>query len=82
LSDEQTTATVAPLAAKALAAASASPYANDQAHYKADAARAYTNAADTTHAVAIWRDLAKNDASPQAAEAHLRIGELTVKPAK
>jgi tetratricopeptide (TPR) repeat protein len=65
-----------------LAAAAASPYPNDQAHFKANAARAYTNAADTAHAVAIWRELAKNDASPQAAEAHLRLGELTVRPAK
>ncbi|HTD63070.1 MAG TPA: tetratricopeptide repeat protein [Gemmatimonadaceae bacterium] len=65
-----------------LAAASASPFPNDQAHFKANAARAYTNAADTAHAVAIWRELAKNDATPQAAEAHLRLGELTVHAAK
>jgi tetratricopeptide (TPR) repeat protein len=65
-----------------LAAASASPYPNEQARYKAFAARSYTNAADTTQAVAIWRDLLKNDASPESAEARLRIGELTVRPAK
>jgi predicted negative regulator of RcsB-dependent stress response len=65
-----------------LAAAAASPYPNEQARYKSFAARSYTNAADTAHAVAIWADLSKNDASPEAAEAHLRIGELTVRPAK
>ena len=65
-----------------LAAAAATPYPNDQAHWKAFAARSYVNAADTTHAVAIWRDLAKNDTSPEAAEAKLRLGELTVRPAK
>jgi len=65
-----------------LAAALASPYPNDQAQWKASAARAYTNAADTTRALAIWRELAKNDASPESAEAHLRIGELAARPAK
>jgi tetratricopeptide (TPR) repeat protein len=65
-----------------LAAAAASPYPSDQAHWKAFAARSYTNAADTAQAVAIWRDLAKNDTSPDAAEAKLRLGELTVRPAK
>jgi predicted negative regulator of RcsB-dependent stress response len=65
-----------------LAAAAASPYPYDQAHWKANAARAYTNAADTVHAVAIWRALATNDATPQATEAHLRLGELTTRPAK
>ena len=64
-----------------LAASAASPYPNDQAHWKANAARAYTNAADTAQALATWRDLAKNDATPQSAEAHLRIGELTARPA-
>jgi predicted negative regulator of RcsB-dependent stress response len=65
-----------------LAAAAASPYPNDQAHWKANAARAYTNAADTAHAVAVWRELAKNDATPQSGEAHLRLGELTTRPEK
>ena len=65
-----------------LAAAAASPYPYDKAHWKANAARAYTYAADTAHAVAIWRELAKNDATAESAEAHLRLGELTVRPAK
>jgi tetratricopeptide (TPR) repeat protein len=69
-------------AAHYLAAATASPYPNDQAKWRSFAARSYTNAGDTASAVAIWRELAKNDNSPQSAEAHLRLGELTVRPAK
>jgi predicted negative regulator of RcsB-dependent stress response len=63
-------------------AAKLTPYPAEQVKWKAIEARAYTNAGDTASAVAIWRDLANNASSPQAGEAHLRIGELTAKPAK
>jgi predicted negative regulator of RcsB-dependent stress response len=63
-------------------AARLTPYPAEQAKWKAIAARAYTNAGDTAQAVAIWRGLAQDPASPQGPEAHLRIGELTAKPAK
>ncbi|MGQ0639435.1 MAG: tetratricopeptide repeat protein [Gemmatimonadaceae bacterium] len=49
--------------------------------YRADAARAYTAAGDTTEALAIWRALSANEQSPVSGEAKLRIGELTAKPA-
>jgi tetratricopeptide (TPR) repeat protein len=65
-----------------LQAAAATPFPAEQVRWKATAARAYTNAADTAHALEIWRELAKNDAVPQAMEARLRIGELTAQPAK
>jgi predicted negative regulator of RcsB-dependent stress response len=49
--------------------------------YRADAARAFTAAGDTAKAVSIWQALAANEESPVSAEAKLRIGELTAKPA-
>ncbi len=63
-------------------AADLSPYTGDKARYKAMAARAYTTGADTANALTLWRDLAKDDTRPEAGEAHLRIGELTARPAK
>jgi predicted negative regulator of RcsB-dependent stress response len=65
-----------------LAAAAATPYPAEQARWKATAARAYTNAGDTAQALSLWRDLAKDDTSPEAPEARLRIGELTVRAVK
>jgi len=64
-----------------LKAAAASPYAAEQSQYKANAARAFAYAGDTTQAVALWTELAKDEKSPQAAEAHLRLGELTARAA-
>ncbi|MEW5917299.1 MAG: hypothetical protein AB1762_12880, partial [Gemmatimonadota bacterium] len=49
--------------------------------YRADAARAYTAAADTAKALAIWQALAADEQSPLSAEAKLRAGELSAKPA-
>jgi tetratricopeptide (TPR) repeat protein len=65
-----------------MAAAAASPYPAEKARWKAIAARAYTNAGDTAQALSLWRELSKDDTSPQAPEARLRIGELTARPAK
>jgi hypothetical protein len=50
--------------------------------YRADAARAYTAAADTAKALAVWRALAADEQSAASGEAKLRIGELTAKPAR
>jgi predicted negative regulator of RcsB-dependent stress response len=49
--------------------------------FRADAARAYTQAGNTSEALKIWRELAADDRSIMAAEARVRIGELTAKPA-
>jgi len=49
--------------------------------YLASAARAYQAAGNETEAVAIWRRLAESE-GPQAAEARVRLGELTAEPAK
>ena len=49
--------------------------------YLASAARAYQAAGNAAEAVAIWRRLAESD-GPQAAEARVRLGELTAEPAK
>lgn len=49
--------------------------------YLANAARAYQAAGNKTEAVAIWRRLAESEGT-QAAEARVRLGELTAEPAK
>ncbi len=49
--------------------------------YLADAARAYQSAGNTSEAIALWRQLAESD-GPQAAEARVRLGELTAEPGK
>jgi tetratricopeptide (TPR) repeat protein len=63
------------------AAATLTPYKDVRGQYKADAARAFSYAGDTAQAVTLWTELSTDDASPLAAEAHLRLGELTTKPA-
>jgi len=65
-----------------LNASGATKYPAEQAKWKAMAARSYTMAGDTAKAVGLWRELAKDESSPQAGEARLRIGELTARPAK
>lgn len=45
--------------------------------HRADAARAYTSAGSNAEAVAIWEELAASPESPHAAEARVRLGELT-----
>jgi tetratricopeptide (TPR) repeat protein len=57
------------------------PYPDVRAQYSANAARALTYAGDTAQAVSLWTELAHDETSPLAAEAHLRLGELTAKPA-
>ena len=54
----------------------------DKAKYQAGAARDYMAAGKTDKAIAIWTELAKDDSSPEAAEARVRLGELTAKPMK
>lgn len=61
-------------------AAEATPFKEERESHLADAARALTTAGDTTSAVQIWQELAANPSSVYAAEARIRIGELTAKP--
>ena len=49
--------------------------------YLANAARAYQAAGNKAEAVAIWRRLIESEGT-QAAEARVRLGELTAEPAK
>ena len=49
--------------------------------YLASAARAYQAAGNKTESIAIWRRLAESE-GPQAAEARVRLGELTAESAK
>jgi predicted negative regulator of RcsB-dependent stress response len=64
-----------------LKAAELTPFAAEKSQYRATAARTFAMAGDTASAVNLWTDIAKNDADPYTPEAHLRLGELTVKPA-
>ena len=63
-------------------AAMAPEFPVDKAKYQAGAARDYTAAGKADEAKAIWTELAKDDTSPEAAEARVRLGELTAKPMK
>ncbi len=55
----------------------------ERANERARAARAYTTAGDSAKSRQIWTDLASNTKNPAvAAEAKVRVGELTAKPAK
>src|SRR5258705_12270942 len=63
-------------------AAMATPFPSDKAKYQAGAARDYIAAAKSDQAKAIWTELAKDETSPEAAEARVRLGELTAKPMK
>jgi tetratricopeptide (TPR) repeat protein len=49
--------------------------------YLASAARAYQAAGNKTEAIAIWRRLVDSEGT-QASEARVRLGELTVEPAR
>jgi predicted negative regulator of RcsB-dependent stress response len=60
-------------------AAARAPYKVDHDVYIASAARAYTAAGKTDDAKKIWSALAKDDQSPAAAEARVRLGELEAK---
>jgi hypothetical protein len=63
-------------------AAETSKFPNDKGRYRAYQARALMSAGKRAEALAIWEDLAKDEASPFALEAKLRIGELEASPAK
>jgi predicted negative regulator of RcsB-dependent stress response len=55
----------------------------EKSNQKARAARAYMVGGDTARAREIWTDLATDEKNPSvAAEAKVRLGELTAKPAK
>lgn len=60
-------------------AATKAPYKVDHDVYMANAARAYTTAGKMDDAKKIWSALAKDDQSPAAAEARVRLGELEAK---
>ena len=61
-------------------ASMATPFPVDKAKYQAGAARDYMAAGKSDQAKAIWTELAKDESSPEAAEARVRLGELTAKP--
>jgi predicted negative regulator of RcsB-dependent stress response len=54
----------------------------DKAKYQAAAARDFMGAGKTEEAKRIWTELAKDESTPEAAEARVRLGELTAKPMK
>jgi len=51
-------------------------------YLKGEAARAYTNAGKKDEAIKLWKELAEKTDSPMAAEARIRLGELTAVAAK
>ncbi len=61
-------------------AAGVTSYKIERDRLRAAAARAYATGTDTTAAVRLWTDLSADPKSPEAGEAHLRLGELTAKP--
>ena len=62
------------------AAAEATRFPRDKAEYRAAAARDFMAAGKTAEAKAIWTELAKDETSPAAAEARVRLGEVEAKP--
>lgn len=68
-------------AAKYREAAEAARFDVDRDGYLADAARAYRRAGNDAEAVRIWTELAEDPTGGLAAEARVRLGELTAKPA-
>lgn len=63
-------------------AAQATEFPVDKAKYQAAAARNYMAAGKADEAKALWTELAKDEGQPEAAEARVRLGELTAKPMK
>ena len=63
-------------------AADVTKFPADKAEYKASAARAYQAAGKVSEAVAIWKELEKDENSAVAGEARVRLGELEAKPMK
>jgi len=65
------------------AAAAATQFETEKASLRAKAARTYQQAGDTARAHKLWADLATDPATiTVAAEARVRLGELTAQPAK
>ena len=65
------------------AAAAATSFVTEKASLRAKAARTYEQAGDTATAHKLWADLATDPSSESvAAEARVRLGELTAAPAK
>ena len=60
-------------------AADATKFPADKAEYQADAARDYQTAGKTAEAIAIWKELVKNENQSVAGEARVRLGELEAK---
>lgn len=54
----------------------------EKAGYQASAARSYAAGGKVAEAKAIWSELAKDETSPMAAEARVRLGELAAAPMK
>ncbi|HEY4733412.1 MAG TPA: tetratricopeptide repeat protein [Gemmatimonadaceae bacterium] len=63
-------------------AAEATRYPAEKADYRAAAARSYAAGGKTAEAKAIWTELSKDETSPIAAEARIRLGELEAAPMK
>jgi predicted negative regulator of RcsB-dependent stress response len=63
-------------------AAKATEFPADKAQYQASAARDYMAAGKNDEAKAIWTELAKDESGPAAAEARVRLGEVTARPMK
>ena len=63
-------------------AAEATEFEADRSMYLASAARSLQVAGDKAAAVKIWTELAQDPDNPVAGEARVRLGELTVEPAK
>ena len=64
-------------------AAAAAEFDTERAYYRAKAARSYASAGNANDAKRIWSQLASDDkAQAVAAEARVRLAELTARPAK
>jgi predicted negative regulator of RcsB-dependent stress response len=66
-------------AAKAYLAAAATSLGDAKLQRQADAARAFMAAGNQAEALKLWQELGKDENGPLAAEARVRIGELSVK---
>jgi tetratricopeptide (TPR) repeat protein len=63
-------------------ATDATRYPAEKSDYQAAAARSYAAGGKTAEAKAIWTELSKDETSPIAAEARIRLGELEAAPMK
>ena len=61
-------------------AAEVTRFQNDREGYLADAARNFMAGKDTAQARQVWQDVLKNENGVYAAEARVRLGELTARP--